>query len=73
MDAFPHAVKAEKEFANKLAAYERTFQALRNSMRHLLSTEEECSLLGLAALVERLTRQRALDQLLTMIENGTSH
>jgi hypothetical protein len=40
MKTFPHALKAQKEFASLLAAYERTFHALTTSLQHLLSSEK---------------------------------
>jgi hypothetical protein len=37
---FPHAQQAKEEFRSKLAAYERTFEALRSSMRLLVNVED---------------------------------
>jgi len=70
MEAFPHALKAEEEFASKFAAYEQTFQALNTRMRLLLNIEEERALFDMAESVERLTKKRAWDRLLSLCEEG---
>ena len=73
MQTFPHALKAQQEFASKIAAYERTFQALQTSMRLLLNGDDQKVLLDMAASVERITRERALDRLLNMCKENPSH
>lgn len=73
MEAFPHSVKAKEEFGSKLAAYERTLRAINTSMRHLMNIEDENSLFDMAATVQQLTRERVLDRLLTMCEDGATH
>lgn len=70
MQAFPHALKAKEEFSSKLAAYERTFQALHTSMGLLLHGDDQRALLDMAASVERITRKQALDRLLNMHKEG---
>ena len=73
MAAFPHAVEAEAEFTMKMAAFERTLQAINSSLTHLLNIEEESSFLDMAASMERLTKKRALERLLSMGGEGTIH
>ena len=73
MQTFPHALKAQQEFASKIAAYERTFQALHTSMGLLLNGDDQRTLLDMAASVERITRERALDRLLNMCKEVPSH
>lgn len=73
MAAFPHAVKTEAEFTMKMAAFERTLQAINSSLTHLLNIEEESSFLDMAASMERLTKKRALERLLSMGGEGTIH
>ena len=70
MKTFPHALKAQKEFASLLAAYERTFHALTTSLQHLLSSEEEDSLFDMAGFVESISRKQALDRLLNMCKDS---
>ena len=75
MAAFPHAGMAQDEFVGKLAAYERTLHALNESIRLLLDieVEDDKPLFDIAALVERLTRQRALDRFFNLYREGPSH
>jgi DNA-binding NtrC family response regulator len=73
MEAFPHARKMEEEFESKLAAYERTFQALTTSLQHLIDRVEEDSLFEMAGHLESMTRKRALDRLFRMSDNGRTH
>ncbi len=73
MKAFPHAVKMQQEFVTKMAAYERTIRALSASMRQLLNIEEEQSAFDIAALVARLTKQRALNRLFNLCKQGPTH
>lgn len=73
MEAFPHTLKTEEEFASKLAAYDRTFRALHSSMRLLLNIDDERSLFDMAASVESLTRKRALDRILNLCKEGPTH
>jgi hypothetical protein len=63
----------EEEFASKMSAYDRTFQALTTSLGHLLNNEGERSVLDMAGFVESTTRKRALDRLLTLGQDGTTH
>lgn len=70
IEAFPQALKAKEEFARLLTAYERTFHAIATSVPLLLSNEEETSLFDMAGVVERMTRQMALDRLFRMCEEG---
>lgn len=55
---------------SKMAAYERTFEALRSSMRLLLNVENEQALFDMAAAVADITRLRALDRLETLSVDG---
>ena len=73
MKNFPHARKMEEEFAMKMAAYEKTLLAITTSMQHLLNSEEERSLFDLAGFVESVTKKQALDRLLNLCQDGTSH
>lgn len=73
MAAFPHDRKAEGELMEKLAIFERTLQAVRTSMQHLLPTEKESALFDMASTIEHLTRERALDRLLTLCKEGATH
>lgn len=70
MAAFPRARKAEEHFISKMAAYERTFEALRSSMRLLLNVEDEQALFDMASAVAYITRQRALDRLDTLSQDS---
>lgn len=72
MAAFPHARQAEEQFMSKMAAYERSFEALRSSMRLLLNVEDEQALFDMAVAVADITRQRALDRLTTLSEGDPS-
>ena len=72
MKLFPHAMTMEREFVSKMAAYERTIGALSTSMPWLLNTEEERAAFDMAAVVEQLTKQRALDRLLHLCKDGVT-
>lgn len=73
MASFPQAGKDQEEFASKLAAYEKLLNALNNSIRLLLNIENDRQVFDMAASVERLTRQRALDRLFALCPEGSSH
>ena len=73
MEAFPHARQMEEEFASKMSAYDKTLQALTTSLGHLLSNEGERSVLDMAGFVESTMRKQALDRLLTLGQDGTTH
>lgn len=73
MEAFPHALQMEVEFASKMAAYEKTLQAITTSLRHILSSDEENSLFDIAGVLESTTRKQALDRLHLMCESLTTH
>ncbi len=70
MTAYPHDLKAEERFLAKLALFERTLQALDSSFRLLLNIDEDSCVADMAALVKELTRQQALDRLLSMSSEG---
>lgn len=72
METFPHARKAQEEFTSKLAAYERTFQALKSSMRLLLNVEDERALLHMATSVEQLIKKKALERLLNLSKEDST-
>jgi len=68
MNAFPEDTKAA--FMNVL---ETTCQNLTTSLRILERIESQNALLNMATLVGRRTRQRALDRLLNLHQDGPSH
>lgn len=72
MKLFPQAVRMEQEFVSKMATYDRTIRAVSTSMQQLLSTAEEESAFDMAALVVHLTKQRALNRLFQLREEGLS-
>jgi DNA-binding NtrC family response regulator len=68
ISAFPHARKVQEELASKLAAYERTLQALNDSIRLLLNRAiaDDRPLFDIAASVEEFAKQQALDRFFAM-------
>ena len=62
-----------EQFVREREAFERTLQALQSSLRLLLNADDDRSLVDIAASVETLTRQRALDRLLTLCPDGMNH
>ncbi len=72
MKLFPHDVKMEQEFVGKMAAYERTIRAVSASMQRLLNAVEEESAFDIAVLLAHLTKQRALNRLFHLCEEGPS-
>ncbi len=72
MAAFPQAQHAEAQFMSTLAAFDRTFEALQSSMRLLLKVDDEHALFDVAASVETLTRQRAMERLLIVFNDGST-
>ena len=67
METFPDDLKTQAQFVKNGDAGDRTFQALKSSMRLLLNVEDEQALFDLAVLVEQRARQRALDSLLRFL------
>lgn len=73
--AFPYDWKTEGQVGSVLATFERTLQAVLSSFRLLEAVEgkDEGYLFDVAQSVEQFSKQQALDQLFTMIRDGTSH
>jgi len=69
-NASPQELRAEEDFLGML---ETTHQTLKTSFRLLLNIEQKSSLLDVAASVERRARQLALDRLLNMYKEGSTH
>ena len=73
MAAFPYARQAEAHFTSKMAAFDRTFHALQSSIRLLLNVDDDQSLFDIAASVENLARERALERLVILCKDNTIH
>ena len=71
--AFPGDLKMEQVYKKQILVLERTLQTIEKSLRLIINNEEERSFLEMAAFVDQCTRERALDRLLTLNQDGTSH
>jgi DNA-binding response OmpR family regulator len=67
--AFPHNQDTEGAWVTQLATFERTLKEIITSGHHW-SAEEESVLFDIATTVETITRQRALERLLTLCQGG---
>lgn len=66
----PGERKAEEEFVRTL---ETTCQTIKTSYRLLLNIQQKSSLMDVAASVERRARHLALDRLINLHKEGTTH
>lgn len=66
----PDNLKAEEEFLRML---ETTYQTLKTSFRLLLNIQQNSSLMDVAASVRRRARHLALDRLINLYKDGTTH
>jgi DNA-binding NtrC family response regulator len=66
----PQALKAEADFLGML---ETTYRTLKTSFRLLLNIDQNSSLFDAAASVEKRARQLALDRLLNLYREGSTH
>ncbi len=67
MNTFPLDAKAEEEFSRVL---DTTCQALETSLQLMEQIKQENALFDMAAIVERRAKQRALDRLLDLCQEG---
>lgn len=73
MAAFPLDGKPDAQYVKERETFAKTFQAIQDSERVFLSSDEDQSLINFAGWVVNFTKERALERLLSLCQDGTSH
>ncbi len=72
MEAFPDDLRLEMAFLKKLEMFDQTLLTVSTSIRLMLNVEQESSFFDMAASIERRARERALERLFTLCQEGST-